>query len=45
MTCHIIGGKRDQLVGKIQTVRDHQDGQAVDLFGSSFRDEDLRRYE
>lgn len=42
----IIEGKRDQLVGKIQEqygiTKDEAEKQ-VDLFGSSFRDDDLRR--
>jgi uncharacterized protein YjbJ (UPF0337 family) len=44
----VIGGKRDQLVGKIQESygigKDEAERQ-VDTWGSSFRDEDLRRYQ
>jgi uncharacterized protein YjbJ (UPF0337 family) len=44
----VIGGKRDQLVGKIQESygigKDEAERQ-VDTWGSNFRDEDLRRYQ
>jgi uncharacterized protein YjbJ (UPF0337 family) len=44
----MIAGKRDQLVGKIQEqygiTKDEAEKQ-VDTFGSSFRDEDLRKYQ
>jgi len=44
----VIGGKRDQLVGKIQESygigKDEAEKQ-VDTWGSSFRDEDLRKYQ
>ncbi|MFO1312425.1 MAG: CsbD family protein [Burkholderiales bacterium] len=44
----VIGGKRDQLVGKIQESygigKDEAERQ-VDNWGSAFRDEDLRRYQ
>src|SRR4029453_19344753 len=45
---YVIGGKRDQLVGKIQESygigKDEAEKQ-VDTWGNSFRDEDLRRYQ
>jgi uncharacterized protein YjbJ (UPF0337 family) len=44
----VIAGKRDQLVGKIQESygigKDEAEKQ-VDTWGSSFRDEDLRKYQ
>jgi uncharacterized protein YjbJ (UPF0337 family) len=44
----VIAGKRDQLVGRIQEsygVTKDEAEQQVDKFGSSFRDEDLRRFQ
>jgi uncharacterized protein YjbJ (UPF0337 family) len=44
----VIGGKRDQLVGKIQEsygIGKDEAEQQVDTWGNSFRDEDLRRYQ
>lgn len=44
---HVIGGKRDQLVGKIQEhygiAKDEAEKQ-VERFGATFRDEDVRTY-
>ena len=44
----VIGGKRDQLVGKIQESygigKDEAEKQ-VDAWGGNFRDEDLRKYQ
>ena len=44
----VIGGKRDQLVGKIQESygigKDEAEKQ-VDTWGNTFRDEDLRKYQ
>ena len=44
----VIGGKRDQLVGKIQESygigKDEAERQ-VDTWGNTFRDEDLRKYQ
>jgi uncharacterized protein YjbJ (UPF0337 family) len=44
----MIAGKRDQLVGRIQEsygiTKDEAERQ-VDQFGSSFRDDDLRKYQ
>ena len=44
----VIGGKRDQLVGKIQEsygIGKDEAERHVDTWGNNFRDEDLRRYQ
>jgi len=44
----VIGGKRDQLVGKIQEsygIGKDEAEQQVDKWGNNFRDEDLRQYQ
>jgi uncharacterized protein YjbJ (UPF0337 family) len=44
----IIAGKRDQLIGKIQKqygISKDEAEKQVDRFGSTLRDEDLRKYQ
>jgi uncharacterized protein YjbJ (UPF0337 family) len=44
----VIAGKRDQLVGKIQTqygISKDEAEKQVDRFGSTLRDDDFRKYQ